>query len=219
MKNIARIALVALAAFAAAPASAADIVWKGGVDTSWDTAGNWDPEQVPGASDDVVVSKVSAKVYAPAGIAVNSLSVSGSGVELHLGDATARTPWTATVADDLAVSGGAKLYAYAAALADTSVFANRDQAIAAIYANATEVTVGGTFTVSGGATVYPSNDPYTATPVIFRVGDFILAADGAFNARKLGWRWVLTTPAGGAPAGAAATANGGYTYAFGVGSG
>ena len=218
MKNIARIALVALAAFAAAPASAADIVWKGGVDTSWDTAGNWDPEQVPGASDDVVVSKASAKVYAPAGIAVNSLSVSGSGVELHLGDATARTPWTATVADDLAVSGGAKLYAYAAALADTSVFANRDQAIAAIYANATEVTVGGTFSVSGGATVLPSNDPYTATPVIFQVGDFNLAADGSFDTKRLGWRWVQTTPAGGAPAGATATANGGYTFAFGVGS-
>ena len=211
--------LAIAAAAAGLAAHAADVVWKGGTDTNWGTAGNWEPEQVPGASDDVVISKANAKVYATAGITVNSLSVSGSGVELHLGDASARTPWTAAVADDLAVSGGAKLYAYAAALADASVFSNRAQAVTAIYANATEVSVGGTFTVSGGATVYPSNDPYTATPVIFRVGDFILAADGTFNTRKLGWRWVQTTPAGGAPVGAVSTANGGYTYAFGVGSG
>ena len=210
------LAIVAAAAGFAAHAS--NIVWKGGADTNWGIAANWEPEQVPGAADDVVISKAKAKVYAPAGIAVNSLSVSGSGVELHLGDATARTPWTAAVAGDLTVSGGAKLYAYAAALADTSVFANRDQAIAAIYANATVVTVGGTFSVSGGATVYPSNDPYTATPVIFQVGDFDLAADGSFDTKRLGWRWVQTTPAGGAPAGATATANGGYTFAFGVGS-
>ena len=212
-----RLASLAVA-LTTATALSMDIFWNGGADTSWGTAANWDPPLVPGASDNVFISQSNAKVYAPNGLSVNSLTLSGSGVELHLGDQTARTSWSASIVQNLTVSGSASLYAYAAALNDISVFTNRSQAVAAIYANATEVTVGGTFSVSGGGKVYPSNDPYTATPVIFCVGDFNLAADGSFNARKRGWRWVQTAPPGGTPAGATATAHGGYTFAFGAGS-
>ena len=213
-----RLASLAVA-LSAATALSMDILWNGGADTSWGTAANWEPPLVPGASDDVVISKADAKVYAPNGLSVNSLTLSGNGVQLHLGDEASRTSWSASIAQDLTVTGSASLYAYAAALNDVSVFTNRSQAIAAIYANATEVTVGGTFTVSDGGKVYPSNDPCTATPVIFSAGDFNLAPDGSFNARKRGWRWVKSAASGGTPAGATASArvSGGYTFAFGPG--
>ncbi|TGE28171.1 DUF4394 domain-containing protein [Hymenobacter metallicola] len=46
--------LSGLAAFVAAPA-AAGLTWTGAVDTNWGTAGNWSPNRVPTATDDVTI--------------------------------------------------------------------------------------------------------------------------------------------------------------------
>lgn len=201
---------------------AEEIVWVGGSGTNWSTAANWSPARTPGANDDVTIASSGAKVYAPEGFSVRSLILS-SGSELSLGHQAERTPWQASVAEDLNVSGSAKLYAYAAALPDVSVFTNRTQATAALYTNATIVHVGGEFSVSGGATVYPDNDRITGAPVIFKTKDFVLAADGMFDTRLRGWAWSLVMPTEGAPAGSTGTGPAsvnpktGYTFGFGVG--
>lgn len=202
---------------------AEEIVWVGGSGTNWSAAANWSPAQVPGANDDATIASPGAKVFAPEGFSVHSLTLS-SGSELSLGHQAERTPWQADVAEDLKVSGSARLYAYAAALPDVSVFTNRTQATAAIYTHATKVNVGGEFSVSGGATVYPDNDRITGAPVIFKSRDFVLAADGMFDTRLHGWAWSLVMPAGGAPAGSTGTGPAsvnpktGYTFGFGVGA-
>ena len=201
--------------------------YTGADNGDWFADGNWDPEGVPTAADDVMIEGKRVKAQTGA-ITANSLTMAGES-ELHLGKATLEPGTIATIENDLSVTDGAKLYVYAGALTDLSVFADsltdHAAATAAIYANPTVVSVGGTFTVEGGAVVYPENEPLTGAAVFFKPADFVLAADGEINVGQRGWDYVKFDRAEGLPAGARLQIyaenidSGNYykTYAFGAG--
>ena len=199
----------------AALSQAGSVTWIGGSGTDWNEEENWSTGAVPSQADDVVIDKAKTVVDAPRGFEVNSLSLAG-GARLNIGSAADRPGWTVSVAGNLTVSDKATLYAYAQPLSDLSVFADQAAATAALFAQAAVVQVGGTFSVSGGATVYPFCDHLTGNPVFFRVNDFMLASDGTFDVRKAGWR-LYKKPAEGIPTGGLDT-NGSYSYGFGSGN-
>ena len=209
------IAAMSVAIFAALGAWGNPISWVGGHGTSWEEPANWDPVGVPGASDEVTIGKKNAQVTAENGFAVSSLTVS-NGVQLTIGNKTSLPEWTVSIAGDLSLDTSAKFYAYAPSLPDLSVFTNRAVATAALFRNAAIVSVGGTFTISGGAAAYPVCDRLSGNPVFFRVKDFNLAADGTIDVKKAGWG-VFKTPTEGRPEGAL-NANLSYSYGFGTGN-
>ena len=160
--------------------------WAGGASGSWESPVNWLPAGLPKAGEPVVVSN--ATVLALESVTVSNLTLKG-GASLSVGDADERNAATLNIAGDLTVEGGSTLTVYARELEDLSVFADKATAAAAIWANRGVVKVGGRFSVSGGATVYPVNDPASGVPVVFEVGSFDLAADGTIDANGAGWRW------------------------------
>lgn len=214
-----------LAVLAAVSVRAASVSYTGAPRGVWEKAENWTPKGVPTAADDVTIPSGRIVRAEKGPIAVKSLTVSGAGTELHLGKASLAPQVLAKVAGDLSVAAGAKLFVYAGAMPDCAVLADKDRraATAALYANATVVSIGGAFNVSGGATVHPENDPVSGAAVFFRPRDLNLAADGTIDTVRRGWSFTHfdVTKGGKLPPGAKEEVYQGkshyYTYAFGAG--
>ena len=146
----------------------------------------WSPAGVPDAEQEAHFTN---KTLAVTSFPKYAKLVISGGAFTFGGATSPRGGFTFEVADELEISGGAKVTFYARELEDLSVFADKTTAAAAIWASRGVVKVGGRFSVSGGATVYPVNDLVTGVPVVFEVGSFDLAADGTIDANGAGWRW------------------------------
>ena len=147
---------------------------------------------MPTSADDVEIT--SKTVTATGSIAAASITLSSA--TLRLGSETySNVVASATIGGDLTLEGASKLYVFAGELPESewSVFANNTTAIAALYAAANTVTVGGAFAVGDTSVVYPAAALLTGVPVIFRVGTFTLAEGAAFDAKKRGWGWSADT--------------------------
>ena len=168
-----------------ATAALASNEYTGANNGDWFVETNWSLGRVPTAADDVEIS--SKTVSATGSIAVASITLSSA--TLSIGSESVRSNVSATVTGDFTLAGASKLYVFAGEFADTSVFADDDTALTALFAAANTVTVGGAFTVGGTSVVYPDAAPITGTPVFFSVGTFSLAEGASFNARKRGWGW------------------------------
>lgn len=169
-------------------ASAETKTFVGANNAEWTASASWDPAGEPGSGDDVVISNGRNVKALAGGITVKSLTLSGSGSKLTLGQ-TSNLPGTIlTVTEDLTVTENAVLSVQAGALTDKSSFAvSQEAASAALYANPTVVQIGGTFDVKDGGTVYPTNERETGTAVFFKTTDFNLGATGVFDTRNRGW--------------------------------
>ena len=188
--------------------------WKGGATGDWDVPANWEPEGVPDSGDDVVIATKNAAVFATNRIVVKSITLTDA--TLNIGSSADRTPFTAEISGSLTLNGASKLYVYAKTFSDLSVFANYEQAMAAIWTNASVVEIGGTLAVNGTSIVYPDNDPLTGTPVLFEAQDFVLASGAKVDLHQRGWNSYKYT--GSAPANTCVdTAKTRYTYAFSAG--
>ena len=154
----------------------------------WFDDANWSLGHVPTAADDVVIS--SATVNATNAIVAASVTLSSA--TLRLGSETySNVVASATISGDLTLTGASKLYVFAGELPESewSVFADNATAIAALYAAANTVTVGGAFAVGDTSVVYPTAALMTGVPVFFRVGTFSLSEGASFDAKKRGWGW------------------------------
>ena len=199
-------------------------VYTGGAAGDLADPGSWLPRGVPDENEEAIFSNAVRSITTP--LRVAKLTISGGAIAF--GDKTDRKGFSLEVVDALTVTDGAKVTFYARELDGLSPFANRATATHAIWTNASVVTVGGAFTVSGGATVVPANAPVSGTPVVFRVGSFELAADGTIDATALGWTWADlavgtafppgVTPKTGMRVNAAGKNCEAYSLAFGVGS-
>ena len=213
------------ALLAAMSVQAASIAYNGANNGDWFAPENWDSQQVPTADDDVTIGNGKAVKAQTGAIAVKSLTITGTGSALYLGKSDLAPQTIATVSENLTVTDGAKLYVYAGALPDTEVFkdAITDQTVAtaAIYANPTVVSVGGTLEVGTGGVVYSENEALTGAAVFFKPKDFNLAAGGEVNAVSLGWKLVVlgSTPDGAPPYAKVFKGSGNYAYSYAFGLG
>jgi hypothetical protein len=218
-----RIVTAALPAIlAAASAAFGANEYTGANNGDWFVDANWSLGRVPTAADDVEIS--SSSVNATGSIVAASITLSSA--TLRLGSETcSNVVASATISGDLTLEGASKLYIFAGELpaSEWSVFANNATAIAALYAAANTVTVGGAFVVGDTSVVYPAAALLTGVPVFFRVGTFSLAEGASFDAKKRGWGWSADTWAN-APANAkprrqegGAIQDNGWTFAIGSG--
>ena len=210
------------AILAAASAAFGANEYTGAADGDWFVDANWSLGRVPTAADDVEISSLS--VNATGSIVAASITLSSA--TLRLGSETySNVVASATISGDLTLEGASKLYVFAGELPESewSVFADNATAIAALYAAANTVTVGGAFAVGDTSVVYPTAAVLTGVPVFFHVGTFSLAEGASFDAKKRGWGWSADAWAN-APAyakprkteGSAIQANG-WTFAIGSG--
>lgn len=224
MKN----ALTLFAAAAVFCAHAETKRWIGPTNVGFNNPSYWEPAGTPTAEDDAIIDNGTTVRAVSGQIRLKSLTVSGEGSALLLGSTTLAPQTIAEISGDLTVTDKGALYVTAGELTDLSVFADAitDQtaATAAIYANPTVVSVGGTFTVSDGAAVYPENAPVSGAAVFFKPKDFVLGEGACFDTRNLGWGLVTGTTAltqETLPAGAKFdlynNATYLYTFAFGAG--
>ena len=198
--------------FGAMTARAGEVTWQGAAGGDWSVGTNWSTGMAPTADDDVFLNK-GADVVAVAGVAAKSIALTDA--TLKIGSADDRTAFTANVIGNLTLNGASKLYVFAKTFSDLSVFADMTAATAAIWANASEVVIGGALVVNGTSVVYPDNDPVTGSPVVFKVGSCAVASGASFNAENGGWSWIkATAPEGSAPH----VESGYYTFAFGPGN-
>ncbi len=203
-------------------------VWKGPNNVGFNNPTYWEPSGDPTAEDDVVINNGLA-VKVSSAIKVKSITVSGEGTRLLVGNASLAPQTIISTSGDLIVEDGAVMHVFAGELTDRSVFANAisdpSDATAAIYANPTVVSVGGTFSVSGGAVVYAENAPVTGAAVFFKPKDFVLAEDGRMDTESIGWSLVdlptevtaADVPAGGKFSKSSGASDYFYTFAFGAG--
>ena len=181
-------AAILAAILTAASAAFGTNEYSGASDGDWFVDANWSLGRVPTAADDVEIS--SSSVNATGSIVAASITLSSA--TLRLGSETySNVVTSATISGDLTLEGASKLYVFAGELPESewSVFADNATAIAALYAAANTVTVGGAFTVDDTSVVYPAAALLTGVPVFFRVGTFSLAEGASFDAKKRGWGW------------------------------
>ena len=62
----------------------ANISWNGNISTDWNTAGNWSPANVPGASDNVTIPNRTNQPVLSANVSVQNLTLNnGSNLKLN----------------------------------------------------------------------------------------------------------------------------------------
>ena len=184
-----RIVTAALPAIlAAASAAMGANEYTGANNGDWFVDANWSLGRVPTAADDVEIS--ASSVNATGSIVAASITLSSA--TLRLGSETcSNVVASAAISGALTLEGASKLYVFAGELPESewSVFADNATAIAALYAAANTVTVGGAFAVGDTSVVYPAAALLTGVPVFFRVGTFALAEGASFDAKKRRWGW------------------------------
>ena len=165
-------------------------VYTGANNGDWFVEANWSLGRVPTADDAAVID--GKTVNATNAIVAASLSLSSATLNLGGDAAHSNVVASATLSGDLTLTGASKLYVNAGELpaSEWSVFADDATAVAALYAAANTVTVGGAFSVGDTSVVYPAAAVLTGVPVVFRVGTFTLAEGASFNAKKRGWGWA-----------------------------
>ena len=77
-------------------AGAVDCAWNGGVDSSWQTAGNWDCNLVPGAADHASIT-TNATIDLDADVTVEELTMSTGTLDGN---------WNLSISDQLTWTGG-----------------------------------------------------------------------------------------------------------------
>ena len=222
------------AALVSSFARAAEKSYVGATGGDWFTAANWSPEGVPTAADDVTIN--AKTVNAVGDLVAGSVSLSGAAT-LNIGnsatrakvmaDPPVRTNVSATITGDLTLSGASKLYVFSGRLADTNMFDGANargqaytNAIAALWAGANRISIGGAFSVDGNSFVYPDFEPITGTPVVFTCGSFFLGEGSTVSTVLRGWDWSngawATHPAGALPryAEGSSMQDYGWTYSF-----
>ena len=212
--NMGKVAFLVAAVAVSTVCLGATRTWVGPANGSWDESTNWDSGAVPGVADDVVIPKGMTVTFDAGELKANSITLEDS--TLNIGSSADRTPFTAEISGNLTLNGASKLYVFAKTFSDLSVFSDYEGAMAAIWANASVVEIGGTFAVNGTSVVYPDNDPLTGTPVLFKAQDFVLASGAKVDLHKRGWNSYKYT--GSAPANTCVdTWTTRYTYAFSAG--
>ena len=200
---------------------AAEIVWTGAVDGDWDTAGNWDPAQVPTLSDDVTVG---GAAHCSGDLFAKSLTIGSSGaVRFHattattpnnsIADAPGDGKFTFQVAENVVVNGGKlSIHGRGAVITNLAVsvggdlrltgaarmcvaaatFGGADVSPESLYRNATRVDVGGAIRIADTAILYPVADEKVGTAVRFSAASFSLASGAQVDASQRGWHWLPT---------------------------
>ena len=182
--------------------------WKGAAKTvkDWNAPANWEPANIPGFDDDVIVPQGTAD--ATNAIIVGSLTVSGA-AKVQVAQAAAKSRLeeglltvardvvlTDTAALALGVKGGViRCNAHIGGdftLAGASTFSIAAGRIEGAFTHATgsgEVRVGGHLDVRGESVIRPYSERYAGGSIVFRVNRLTLAEAASFDAVNAGYRY------------------------------
>lgn len=102
-------ALILFLGVFAAPAMAATKTFTGAVDSSWNTAGNWNPSGVPGSGDDVVINNETVHITgadaSARSISINTATPFSGGLSIDDHTLTVSSSGTSTIDGYLNVAG------------------------------------------------------------------------------------------------------------------
>src|SRR5262244_1153757 len=148
------IALALIGVLAPVAASADSIAWKNAVSGNWNTAGNWDPAQVPTSADDVSITLDGTyTVTIDAAASVNSLTLGGStGTQtLSLPNNSLTLAAASSIGTHGSVTMGGGTLQGAGTLAVSGSFAWSGGTMGG--AGTTTIAAGATLTISAGVTL------------------------------------------------------------------